>query len=166
MPSLLSTISLPTRPSTTSECDKSFTRLDALQKHLRIQHGETILPSRRPPTKKKKGGKGAASDSDAPDEGSVAGGEDEDEGEQWTEEELRLFDQHPEKSRGFVAYVLLRAKWTAAMGEAEGLASEAEALGLRESELKAQVDELLSRIMRKECLRYALVDFLMPSDIR
>ncbi|KAK9895390.1 hypothetical protein P389DRAFT_92650 [Cystobasidium minutum MCA 4210] len=37
------------------ECDKSFTRTDALQKHMRVQHNESMPLSRKPPTKK--GGK-------------------------------------------------------------------------------------------------------------
>ncbi|GAA5992128.1 hypothetical protein JCM10908_001779 [Rhodotorula pacifica] len=32
-----------------AECDKSFTRTDALQKHMRIQHGDKIVAGRRPP---------------------------------------------------------------------------------------------------------------------
>ena len=31
------------------ECDKSFTRTDALQKHMRVQHGDKIVAGRRPP---------------------------------------------------------------------------------------------------------------------
>ncbi|KAG0655371.1 hypothetical protein C6P46_001027 [Rhodotorula mucilaginosa] len=44
-----------------AECDKSFTRTDALQKHMRVQHGDKIVAGRRPP------GQAAAADS-----GSVA----------------------------------------------------------------------------------------------
>lgn len=128
---------------------------------MRIQHGEIILPTRRPPTKKSKKAAAARAGSvdslEGGDDDSVHGGAgDEDDdgagGEQWTEEELRLFEEHPEKSRGFVAYVVLRAKWTAAMGEAEGLAAEAEVLGLREAELKGECEELVQGIMRKECV--------------
>jgi hypothetical protein len=36
------------------ECDKSFTRTDALQKHMRVQHQESLPLSRKPPTKKRK----------------------------------------------------------------------------------------------------------------
>ena len=36
------------------ECDKSFTRTDALQKHMRVQHHENLPPTRKPPTKKPK----------------------------------------------------------------------------------------------------------------
>jgi len=38
--------------SVPSECDKSFTRTDALQKHMRVQHNESMPLSRKPPTKK------------------------------------------------------------------------------------------------------------------
>ncbi|GAA6044040.1 hypothetical protein JCM8097_001384 [Rhodosporidiobolus ruineniae] len=31
------------------ECDKSFTRTDALQKHMRVQHGDNIVAARKPP---------------------------------------------------------------------------------------------------------------------
>lgn len=117
---------------------------------MRIQHGEVILPSRRPPSKKKKSTARAGS-ADSDGEESIAGGEEDDQAEQWTEEEQRLFDLHPEQSKGFVAYVVLRAKWAAAMGEAEGLAGEAEVLGLREAELKAECEELVKRVMRREC---------------
>jgi hypothetical protein len=37
-----------------TECDKSFTRTDALQKHMRVQHNESMPLSRKPPTKKSK----------------------------------------------------------------------------------------------------------------
>lgn len=37
-----------------TECDKSFTRTDALQKHMRVQHQENLPPTRKPPTKKPK----------------------------------------------------------------------------------------------------------------
>ncbi|BGP50975.1 hypothetical protein JCM10450v2_006901 [Rhodotorula kratochvilovae] len=32
-----------------AECDKSFTRTDALQKHMRVQHGDVIVAARAPP---------------------------------------------------------------------------------------------------------------------
>lgn len=125
---------------------------------MRIQHGEIILPTRRPPSKKSKKAAAARagsidSEAGADDDSTFGGGgeEDEEAGEQWSEEELRAFQQHSEKSRGFVAYVLLRAKWAAAMGEHEGLSGEVEVLGGREAELKGECEELIKRIMVKEC---------------
>lgn len=48
-----------------SECDKSFTRTDALQKHMRVQHHENMAPSRKPPTKKAKIDSGASPEEDS-----------------------------------------------------------------------------------------------------
>lgn len=133
---------------------------------MRIQHGEIILPTRRPPSKKSKKAAAAAAaragsvdsfDGGADDDSAFGGGggEDDDEGlggEQWSEEEVKLFNEHPEKSKGFVAYVLLRAKWASALGEQEGMAGQVEVLGGREAELKAECEELIKRVMMKECV--------------
>lgn len=130
---------------------------------MRIQHGEIILPTRRPPSKKSKKAAAARagsvdSDGGADDDSTFGGGGGEEDeegggggGEQWSEEELRAFQEHSEKSRGFVAYVLLRAKWAAAMGEHEGLSGQVEVLGGREAELKGECEELIKKIMVKEC---------------
>ncbi|KAL8277584.1 hypothetical protein RQP46_010016 [Phenoliferia psychrophenolica] len=140
------------------ECDKSFTRTDALQKHMRTQHGEVIAPTRRPPTKKRAARAGSidsvldvsfggAKDDDA----STTLGDDEEDLELlWTEEEQETFDRHPTLGHPFVGYVVLKAKWAYLMGQHEGAAAELEALGIREAELGAECDELLRRVMRKE----------------
>lgn len=138
-----------------AECDKSFTRTDALQKHMRIQHGETILPSRRPPSKKRKTARANSMDSvldgkGEDDDGTVAGDDEEDKEIAWTEEKLNVFEQHPTLSRHFVAYVVEKAKWAYLLGEHEGLLGELEALGTREAELGAECEELLKRVLRKE----------------
>ncbi|GAA6052132.1 hypothetical protein JCM3770_001236 [Rhodotorula araucariae] len=69
-----------------AECDKSFTRTDALQKHMRVQHGDVILAARAPPrtgddapapskkAKKAKGKRGAREASDDSGFGGGAGG--------------------------------------------------------------------------------------------
>lgn len=50
-----------------AECDKSFTRTDALQKHMRVQHGDKIVAGRQPPGSK------SAADADG-DAGKGGGG--------------------------------------------------------------------------------------------
>lgn len=143
---------------------------------MRIQHGEIILPTRRPPSKKsKKAAAARAGSVDSMDGGADddstfgGGGEDDDEGlggEQWSEEELRAFNEHPQKSKGFVAYVLLRAKWASAMGEQEGMAGEMEVLGGREAELKAECEELIKKVMMKECAVYVVLCCSLPCRLR
>ncbi|KAK4702100.1 hypothetical protein P7C70_g4124, partial [Phenoliferia sp. Uapishka_3] len=140
------------------ECDKSFTRTDALQKHMRTQHKEVIGPSRRPPSKKARTAAARAGSIDSADtpfdggDNAGAGGDDEDDGLEpvWNEEELELFEKHPGVSRVFLGYVVEKAKWAYAMGQHEGMAAEVEALGIREAELGAECEELLRRVMRKE----------------
>lgn len=156
-------------PSDFPECDKSFTRTDALQKHMRIQHGEgtssaaagkkaQASTSKKGTTGAKKGGRAGSYDStgDADDDfpapfeeqdldDSSAGA-----GDAWTESDLALFARHPDMSRDAVAYVVAKAKWRYLLSEHEGLLHEAEALGTREMQLKAQCGDLVDRIMRKE----------------
>lgn len=150
------------------ECDKSFTRTDALQKHMRIQHGEIILPSTKRPgpsapstttstTTNSKRSKIRANSIDSNNDH-----EDQDEEQQstsiqvtegetnWTEEELEIFEQNPNLSKNFLAYVLVKAKFNYALGEHEDLAGELEALGVREGLLGGQCEELLRGILRKE----------------
>ena len=143
------------------ECDKSFTRTDALQKHMRTQHGEVIAPTRKPPTKKRAPRAGSAdSVADVPfkddDASTTLGDEDEDLEPLWTEEELELFDRHPTLGHNFAGFVVLKAKRAYLMSQHEGAAAELEALGVREAELGAECDELLRRVMRKE------VGFVVP----
>ncbi len=143
-----------------AECDKSFTRTDALQKHMRIQHREQIAHGRRPQQKKAGGGgrrRAGSVDSGAGDEpeggpgaADAAAAEDADAEPVWTEDELRLFGQHPERSKYVVGYVVERAKMQYGMKEHEGLLHELEALGAREAELGAECEELLRKVMRNE----------------
>ncbi|KAI5478261.1 zinc finger, C2H2-type, Ino80 complex subunit Iec1 [Pseudohyphozyma bogoriensis] len=135
-----------------AQCDKSFTRTDALQKHMRIQHSESLPPTRKPPTKNpnKKKTRAGSFDSTVDDDGGTQVGEDEDVPIVWSEEELELFERHPESDRFFLAYVLAKAKVAYSLGEHEGLVNELEGLGWREAELAAECDSLLERIMAKE----------------
>lgn len=141
------------------ECDKSFTRTDALQKHMRIQHQETIVATRKPPSKKRKTARANSMDSQDPTSPVKGGGgvgeddagvDEEDLAPVWTEEEEQLFEKHPELDRVFVAYVVAKAKWAYLMGEHEGLLNELEGLGVREAELGSECEVLLRRIMGKE----------------
>ncbi|GAA5881476.1 hypothetical protein JCM1840_001102 [Sporobolomyces johnsonii] len=142
------------------ECDKSFTRTDALQKHMRVQHGDKIVAARRPPSKKpKKSARAGSEDSGfghdddgastladgALDGDDGAGGE-----PQWSAEELVAFHQHQDLSQEFVSYVLMKAKWAYLVGEHEGMANELEALQAREDELGMEVQELVAGVMSKE----------------
>ena len=125
---------------------------------MRIQHREQIAPGRRPQTKK--GGAGgrrragsvdSVEDAEANGAGDGAGpGEDTDAEPVWTEDDLSLFDRHPDQSKFLVGYVVERAKWQYAVGEHEGLLHEAEALGAREAELGAECEELLRRCLTRE----------------
>lgn len=121
---------------------------------MRTQHKEIIGPTRRPPSKK--GARAAAARAGSIDSvldvpfGGVPEEHAEEEEDDWAEEELAVFERHPEASRPFVGYVVGKAKWAYLMREHEGLAGELEALGNRESELGAECDELLRRVMRNE----------------
>lgn len=160
------------------ECDKSFTRTDALQKHMRVQHGEQIAPVRNVPgqdapvaaasapaksTGGKRGKKRAASHADSEDADLMGGGTLDDDGvePEWTEEELALFARHPEYSRAWLAWVVIKARVRYAQQEHEGLLSELEALGARESLLGAQCEELTRRVLRREALAANVV---IPAD--
>ncbi|SCZ97593.1 BZ3500_MvSof-1268-A1-R1_Chr4-3g07278 [Microbotryum saponariae] len=151
------------------ECDKSFTRTDALQKHMRIQHGDRILPSRKPPLKKRKAATalGARASSVESESGTTLHESNLDEellplgpddGEdlmnthdvQWSPDELEVFKRHSECSREFLAYVLLKAQWRAALQEQETLASEVEVIGTREAELASQCEDLVRHILQRE----------------
>jgi hypothetical protein len=82
-------------------------------------------------------------------EGGGGDGENEEDA-QWTEEELELFERFPGMGKWFVVYVVAKAKYAWLMGDHEGCLSELEALGIRESELGAECEELLRMILRKE----------------
>ncbi|GAA5866252.1 hypothetical protein JCM8547_007217 [Rhodosporidiobolus lusitaniae] len=154
------------------ECDKSFTRTDALQKHMRVQHGDNIVASRKPagggddgegaPSKgkgkgkakgKKRGARADSEDSAFDDDGALApapgeGGDDA--GPAYSADELHAASLHPELSADFVTYVVAKAKYAYVVQEHEGLVNEAEAVGLREAELRAECEALVRGIMRKE----------------
>lgn len=128
---------------------------------MRVQHHEVIQAGRRPPAKdpSKSKAKGRASSFDSttgggPDDfdgaGSTAAGDEAEAGEAWTEDELELFEKHPELSKWFAAFVVAKAKWKYLIGEHEGLLGELESFGTREAELLAENEELLKRIMKKE----------------
>lgn len=139
-----------------TECDKAFTRTDALQKHMRVQHGEVILPGRRPPSKKSRtarsGRAGSVDSGDgAHDDDEAGASEDEDAKEpEWDADDEAAFAEHPKLGRGFVGYVVMRAKFEYAIKENEERAHQVEVLATREAELGAQCEELLRRIMRNE----------------
>ncbi|GAA6021252.1 hypothetical protein JCM10207_002589 [Rhodosporidiobolus poonsookiae] len=153
------------------ECDKSFTRTDALQKHMRVQHGDNIVAARKPPGSsadaeggggggggkkgKKKKGRGARADSEdsafgaAIDDAAAAEGGEEAEVE-YAPDEVAAMHAHPELGPAFVGYVVGKAKRAWLMREHEGLANELEGLQGREAELRAECEELVRAIMRKE----------------
>ncbi|GAA5843448.1 hypothetical protein JCM3766R1_004331 [Sporobolomyces carnicolor] len=149
-----------------AECDKSFTRTDALQKHMRIQHGDKILTGRRPPAKKPKGGKRGdrahSEDSQFDDDTNnddptttatlAAAGEDDPNhpANVTTAEETLAFDCHPELSTDFVGYVVQKAKYSHLIQEHEELGHELEALQTRRDELRMECDDLLKRILDNE----------------
>ncbi|GAA5912107.1 C2H2-type zinc finger protein [Sporobolomyces salmoneus] len=147
-----------------AECDKSFTRTDALQKHMRIQHQDKIITGRRPPSKKSKGGKrgerlnseDSQFDDDAPpggdDPSSTLPGEDDPNhpSNVTSREESLAFHRHPELSQEFVSYVVSKAKYAHLIKEHEELGHELEAVQTREDELRMECEELLKGILRKE----------------
>ncbi|GAA5994316.1 hypothetical protein JCM11641_001814 [Rhodosporidiobolus odoratus] len=145
------------------ECDKSFTRTDALQKHMRVQHGENTVQPRKtaePGTgkakSKKKGGGRAAREASEDSSFGPGAGEDEpvaaeeDAAPQYSVDEIAAMHAHPELGHEFVAYVVAKAKYAYLIAEHEGLAGELEALQSREAELAAEKEELLKGIMRRE----------------
>lgn len=161
-------------PSCT-ECDKSFTRADALQKHMRIQHGDKIIAVGRRPgatattgttTKKgKKSARAASVDSadggeyDPGDDGgggadgdpaAAAAADDDNYNDTISASDLSHYAAHPDQSLYFQAYVLTLARYRHSMREHEELAFELEALTAREGELKGQCEVLMGAVMRKE----------------
>jgi hypothetical protein len=147
-----------------TECDKSFTRTDALQKHMRIQHGDKIVTARRPPSKKStNAGKGASKAKDrAMSEESQFSNNSQHDGAEEEEgggggggmggvEESMAVERHPELSSEFVSYTVGKAKWNWLVREHEELGNELEGLVARENELKMECEGLLNGIMRKDC---------------
>ncbi|GAA5944867.1 C2H2-type zinc finger protein [Sporobolomyces koalae] len=141
-----------------AECDKSFTRTDALQKHMRIQHGDKILTGRRPPSNKKakaasKRDRANSEDSQFDDAGSMH--EDDPEHSNvanipTSAEEMMALNSHPDLSPEFVGYVIQKAKYNYLIREHEELGHELESLQAREDELRVECNELLNRILRDE----------------
>ncbi|GJN93025.1 hypothetical protein Rhopal_006070-T1 [Rhodotorula paludigena] len=161
-----------------AECDKSFTRTDALQKHMRVQHGDKIVAGRKPPGsaaagedgappaatgKKGKGKKRARAGSDdsgfgmdddsayAPPAGGAGGegGADDDE-LVFAPDELAAMQLHQDLSPYFVAHALAKAKAAFLLREHDELANELEALQKREMELEMEKEALLMRVLRDE----------------
>ncbi|GAA5869288.1 hypothetical protein JCM3774_004194 [Rhodotorula dairenensis] len=162
-----------------AECDKSFTRTDALQKHMRVQHGDKIVAGRRPPGQsatadsgsiaeskpsrsKKRKARAASDDSmfgggpgddDGGVDGSGGGGVDGVDGEDFpalSADEVRACNEHPHLATHFVAHVVVKAKYAYALREFEELANEYEALAARENELQMEKDQLVAAILTKE----------------
>ncbi|GAA5969267.1 hypothetical protein JCM3765_002307 [Sporobolomyces pararoseus] len=153
-----------------AECDKSFTRTDALQKHMRVQHGDKIITGRRPPSKKstnhnnnsRNKQRANSEDSQFDDDNSthpqattedpLAAGEDDPNHpiNLISVEENMAFHQHPELSQEFVGYVIQKAKYSHLIKEHEELGHELEGLVARENELKMECEELLKGILRNE----------------
>lgn len=165
-------------PAAAAECDKSFTRTDALQKHMRVQHGDKIVAGRKPPGsaaagedgappaatgKKGKGKKRARAGSDdsgfgmdddsayAPPAGGAGGegGADDDE-LVFAPDELAAMQLHQDLSPYFVAHALAKAKAAFLLREHDELANELEALQKREMELEMEKEALLMRVLRDE----------------
>jgi hypothetical protein len=74
------------------------------------------------------------------------------------EESNLMIQRFPEIEPSIIAYVIKKAKFDYLIQEQEGLCSEVEVCGLREAELRAENEELLRRIMRKE-LGYVCAHF-------
>lgn len=72
-----------------------------------------------------------------------------------------MFAKHPGVGKGFLSYVVAKAKWAFLVGEHEGMAGEVEALGIREAEMGAECEELVKLIMRKEvgCVLLSIFSF-------
>lgn len=165
------------------ECDKSFTRADALQKHIRVLHQVTIsvaasrgklgsssAVATSAPTKagKKRKNRAASVDSNdrqldndddfAPAQAStisanisaVEGMGEENAPLIFDSESISMIQRYHEREPNLIAYMIKKAKYEYAISEQEGLANDVEVLGLREAELRAENEELLRRIMRKE----------------
>ncbi|GAA6021182.1 hypothetical protein JCM11491_001598 [Sporobolomyces phaffii] len=146
-----------------AECDKSFTRTDALQKHMRIQHGDKILTGRRPPSKKSRASNRRAGSEDSQFDDDAAGGGGGDDpataavdddpnsaANTISVEEQMAFHQHAHLSTEFVGYVVTKAKYSHLIREHEELGHEAEALQVREDELRMECEEMLKGILRNE----------------
>jgi len=147
------------------ECDKSFTRTDALQKHMRLTHDEILPMSRKPPTKKRKLNEGDAAsvdgvkrEADADEEND--GGEvdvtnseivpTENGVEEDSPEMIQLFQQMPEHSTDFLRYIVAAVKHRYIMGEHESLLAELEVCRRKENALCTQKDAILDQIFASE----------------
>ncbi|KAH8926877.1 hypothetical protein BT69DRAFT_1347659 [Atractiella rhizophila] len=143
------------------ECDKSFTRTDALQKHMKIHHNEgPLVVSNATPNKSRntpRKGRGAVKDEDELEEGDVdmLPAEDESanvesEDERPSQEEMQAMSMHPDKSPYFIRYVIAKAKHRYALEHNESLKVELEQLNRKVHGLLAAKEECMDRILKAE----------------
>lgn len=152
-------------PDYPPECDKSFSRSDALQKHVRVQHPEHFAaskPTAAPPTSTKKRsstkpkrsgsidssvqGDDAPPPPPSPAPGTVV----EEEEEAWSDDELKLFAAHPDLEKDYAAYVLARAKQAWLQEEHRQLMLLDEASGIRVTHLDRDCERLVQAITKRE----------------
>lgn len=161
------------------ECDKVFTRADALHKHERSVHSsitttntsntKSSASSARPessPTKKRKtspsdaamgAGDSDLSDIDEPpamnqDGGSAEARPASSEEEQQLDdaEVLAAVQAHPEDDPHLIRYIVMLAKYDHLQKERDALRSEKEEVQAQEAKLREQKDLLLNHICQKE----------------
>lgn len=142
--------------SSFTECDKSLTRLDALQKHLRTVHGDVILMVRggtvQTSSKKRKTNRAVSVESEVHPVGEDHQPHDEPASNEivWTASERATAAKHADLSLEKVGYIVEKAKWNYLLKEHEGLLNELEVVMTSEAELGMECEELLGMIMRNE----------------
>ncbi|KAG0142056.1 hypothetical protein CROQUDRAFT_662994 [Cronartium quercuum f. sp. fusiforme G11] len=157
------------------ECDKTFSRTDALAKHVRVSHGES-LPSGRKSSigfnlmKKVKGEETDLEEVEMIDEINVKEEkedllkiilnhnsklfDDEIDSNFRNKEERKSLDElkikFPSTDPDFLEMVIMRSKLKFLLGEREILDSELKALELKERSIKKQKDSYLDLIMKQQ----------------
>ena len=152
-----------------AECDKSFTRADALQKHMKTVHSEILPPTRKPARKRKAGelesldGDDLIKDEDL-DSGSLMGDTMDGQSDAGAFQTVMAQDsyeddgdhvklalsQHPDQDPDFVRYVVLLAQQSYLANERDALSAEMDALQRKEDQLATEKDKLLQQVLDKE----------------
>lgn len=140
-----------------TECEKTFARMDALQKHSQVTHDSRLPPTRKPPTKKRKiedTASAAGGDEGTP---AVEGEEDlkptfeaTDEATDDDEPLQRAIASHPTEAPDYVRYIVAAAKYKYAMSEHASLADELDLLTAQEGALREEKDTLVEQVATKE----------------
>ena len=150
------------------ECDKSMSRLDAVQKHLRGIHGDIIhVGGPNTTTKRRKPNRAGSVESDstsrplAPEELAPRQATTSTE-IVWTENERAWAGRFEGCSMEYVGYVVEKAKFNYLLKEHEGMLAELEVLMTSEAEMGTECDELLDMIMRKELPQPGSTSVLLP----